>query len=120
MGERFGMQMVFPVEGDTAIVELVHDGEQWAELRLEDLRLDAVGEDRLKGARIVLTIIPAEDGAPREFDLEEARAQLDEARDWLVENERGRRPETGGEPTAGARAQMKISRLNERWNPGGR
>jgi hypothetical protein len=109
VSERFGMQMVFPVEGDTAIVELLHDGEQWAELRLEDLRLDAVGEDRLEGAHIVLTVIPAGDGSAREFDLDDARAQLDEARDWLIENERGRRP--GG--TTGA--STKISRLDERW-----
>jgi hypothetical protein len=109
VSERFGMQMVFPVEGDTAIVELLHDGEQWAELRLEDLRLDAVGEDRLEGAHIVLTVIPAEDGSVREFDLDDARAQLDEARDWLIENERGRRP--GG----ATGASTKISRLDERW-----
>jgi hypothetical protein len=117
MGERFGMQMVFPVEGDTAIVELLHDGEQWAELRLEQLRLDAVGEDRLEGARIVLTVIPPEDGSSREFDLDDARAQLDEARDWLVENERGRRPGGG---TGASAARTKISRLDERWDPDAR
>jgi hypothetical protein len=105
------MQMVFPVEGDTAIVELLHDGEQWAELRLEDLRLDAVGEDRLESAHIVLTVIPAEDGSAREFDLDDARAQLDEARDWLIENERGRRPADA------PGAQRKISRLSETWEP---
>jgi hypothetical protein len=111
MTERFGMQMVFPLEGDTAIVELLHDGEQWAELRLDGLRLDAVGEDRLQGAHIVLTVIPAEDGSAREFELDDARGQLDDARDWLIENERGRRP--GG----GAGASTKISRLDERWEP---
>jgi hypothetical protein len=115
--ERFGMQMVFPVEGHTAIVELLHDGEQWAELRIEDLRLDAVGEDRLADSRIVLTVFPPEDGTPWEFDLEDARAQLDEARDWLVENERGRRPEEAADTTAGERALRKVSRLNERWFP---
>jgi hypothetical protein len=112
--ERFGMQMVFPLDGDTAIVELLHDGEQWAELRLENLRLDAVGEDRLHGARIVLTVIPAEDGVPRQFELDDARAQLDEARDWLIENERGRRPGGG---TGASTAHTKISRLSESWEP---
>jgi hypothetical protein len=111
MGERFGMQMVFPVKGDTAIVELIHDGEQWAELRIEGLRLDAVGEDRLEGAHIVLTVIPPEDGSEREFDLDDARAQLDEARDWLIENERARRPGSA------SGASTKISRLDERWEP---
>jgi hypothetical protein len=111
MDERFGMQMVFPPAGDSAIVELVYDGEPWAALRLEDIRLDAVGEDRLAGARIVLTVFPPEDGSPWEFELDDARAQLDEARDWLADNERGRRP---GDAT-GARA--KVSRLDERWAP---
>ena len=115
--ERFSMAMEFPIEGDTAIVELLHDGEQWADLRLENLRVDAVGEDRLAGARIVLTVFPREDGEPREFDLEQARAQLDEARDWLLENERGRQPfdDTGATPAA--RAHAKVSRLDERWFP---
>jgi hypothetical protein len=115
--DRFGMQMVFPVEGDTAIVELLYDGAQWAELRIEGLRLDAVGEDRLAGSRIILTVSPPEDGTLWEFDLDDARAQLDEARDWLVENERGRRPEEGEGTTAAERALRKISRLNERWFP---
>ncbi len=117
MDDRFAMAMEFPIEGDSAIVELMHDGEQWADLRLENLRVDAVGEDRLNGARIVLTVFPRDDGASRQFDLDEARAQLDEARDWLLENERGRQPfdETGA--TAAARAHAKISRLDERWEP---
>jgi hypothetical protein len=115
MDDRLGMQMVFPVEGDGAIVELLHDGEPWAELRLDDIRLDAVGEDRLAEARIVLIVFPPEDGVPWEFELDDARAQLDEARDWLVENERGRRPGDARGPSAGARA--KVSRLDERWAP---
>jgi hypothetical protein len=117
MSERFSMQMFFPVEGDTAIVELLHDGDQWADLRLENLRVDAVGEDRLAAARIVLTICPREDGSPREFDLDAARAQLDEARDWLLENERGRQPFDDTGATAAARSAMKISRLDARWFP---
>jgi hypothetical protein len=119
VAERFGMQMVFPVEGDTAIVELLHDGDQWAELRLENLVADAVGEDRLRGARVVLTIFPREDGSSYDFDLEDARAQLDEASDWLLENERGRQPSAEADQTAAARSLTKISRLNERWFPDG-
>jgi hypothetical protein len=101
------MQMVFPVDGDSAIVELTYDGEQWAEIRLEDLRTDAVGEDRLRQARVVLTLHPPGERPVWEFDHADAVAQLEEARDWLLENERGREPARQGRP------HLKI----ERWQP---
>jgi hypothetical protein len=117
VGERFAMQMVFPVEGDSAIVELLHDGEQWADVRLEGLRLDAVGEDRLEDSTVVLTVFPPPDGNAWTFDLADARGQLDDAREWLVENERGREPFDAEGATAAARAHAKISRFDERWDP---
>jgi hypothetical protein len=104
--ERFRMQMVFPVDGDSAIVELTHDGGQWAEIRLEGLRLDAVGEDRLRGAQVVLTLHPPAERPVWEFDHADAVAQLQEARAWLEENERGRQA-TPGRPGA------KVGR----WQP---
>lgn len=107
MDERFRMQMVFPVDGDSAIVELLHDGEQWAEIRLEDLRLDAVGEDRLRDARAVLVLHPPTEQTAWEFDYADAVAQLQDAHEWLLENERGR------EPARQARPHLKI----ERWEP---
>jgi hypothetical protein len=63
VGERFRMQMFYPVEGDSAMVELLYDGVQWADMRLEDMRLedirlDAVGDARLEGARVVVSVFP--------------------------------------------------------------
>jgi hypothetical protein len=107
MDERFRLQMVFPVEGDSAIVELLYDGDQWADVRLENLRLDAVGEDRLRDSKVVLTLCPASDQGTWEFDYADALAQLQDARDWLLENERGREPAPTGRP------HVKI----ERWQP---
>jgi hypothetical protein len=78
-----------------------------AEIRLEDLRLDAVGEDRLRTARVVLELHPPPERDTWEFDHADAVAQLQEARDWLEDNERGRDPAPPGRPP------LKI----ERWRP---
>jgi hypothetical protein len=123
MDERFRRQIFYPVEGDSAIVELMYDDAQWADVRLEDLRLDAVGDARLEGARVVVSLFakPADSGRDEptwwEFDYADVRAQLDEARDWLLDNERGREPVIGEGLTAAGEAFTKISLQNERWHP---
>jgi hypothetical protein len=123
MNERFRLQMFYPVEGDSAIVELMYDDAQWADMRLEDLRLDAVGDARLEGARVVVSLFPKSADGSRdeqtwwEFDYADVRAQLDEARDWLLDNERGRESASGEGLTAAGEAFTKISRTNDRWHP---
>jgi hypothetical protein len=46
----FRMAHLFPVEGDSAIAELWHDEQVWADVRLDGVRLDAHGEDRTASA----------------------------------------------------------------------
>ncbi len=105
--ERFRMQMVFPVAGDSAIVELTHDGEQWAEIRLEDLRIDAVGEDRLREAPGRPHPASA-DRAPRMGVRPRGRGRPARGRARLAARERG-----GREPARQGRPHLKI----ERWQP---
>jgi hypothetical protein len=123
MCEHFRMQMFSPVEGDSAIVELLYHDAQWADVRLENLRLDAVGDARLEGARVVVSLYPRSADGSRdeqpwwEFAYADVRAELDEARDRLLDNERGREPAGGEGLTAAGEALTKISRRNNRWHP---
>jgi hypothetical protein len=120
---------LYPLEGDSAVAELKVGGEQWGELHLEDIKLDREGEDRLKGARVVLTIYPrlerqttwrrlsrrragnwAPSAEPWGFLLDDLLEILGEARRWLLENERGREPLDEGTLTAAGAALSKASR----------
>jgi len=86
-------QKLYPVEGDTAIAELLAGDEIWGDLRLEDIKLDQRGEDRLHGVRVVISIYGTGEGRElEEFDFDECVALLRQAREWLLENERGREP----------------------------
>jgi hypothetical protein len=83
----------YPAEGDTAIAELRAGDESWGDIRLEDIKLDGHGEDRLDGVRVVVAFYPPPDGLRFwEFDYDECMTTLRQARDWLLENERGRVP----------------------------
>lgn len=79
----------YPVEGDTAIAELMLGGRIWGDLRLEGIDLGAVGAARTAGARVALRLSSDRE---TEFDLEPVVALLREAEAWLLENERGRAP----------------------------
>ena len=79
----------YPVEGDTAIAELMLGGLIWGDLRLEGIDLDAVDTARTADARVVLRLFS---DRATEFDLEHVVALLREAETWLIENERGRVP----------------------------
>jgi large subunit ribosomal protein L7/L12 len=109
----FHIDHLFPVEGDTAIAELCHRGEVWADLRLAGVRTDSRGEERVAEARPVLRIYPRPAGAEPiwwEWDLDAVSAQLAEARDWLLDNERGREPILDPDDlTAAGRALTKAS-----------
>ena len=78
---------LYPVEGDTAIAELMVGGRIWGDLRLEGIDLDAVGNARTADARVVLRL---SSDRTTEFDLDQVVALLREAEAWLIENERGR------------------------------
>jgi len=80
---------LYPVEGDTAIAELMLGEVIWGDLRLEGIDLDAFGEARTANSRVVVRLLPDRDS---EFDLEQLVALLREAEEWLIENERGRVP----------------------------
>jgi hypothetical protein len=83
------MQMVYPVEGDTALAEILFDDEIVAELRLVDIALDTVGEERVAGATVRIRIFGSFD-----VDADGLQGMISRARDRLLENERGRLPES--------------------------
>jgi large subunit ribosomal protein L7/L12 len=91
----FRIAHLFPAEGDSAIAELWHDKEVWADVRLVGVRLDTRGEDRITSATAVVRLYPrSADFRPPwwEWNLEDVLGQLDSARQWLLDNERGRIP----------------------------
>jgi ribosomal protein L7/L12 len=86
---------LFPVEGDSAVAELWHDDEIWAEVRLEGLRLNASGEDRITSATAMVRLFALPAGAApgrRDYHLDDILAELSAAQEWLLDNERGRSP----------------------------
>src|SRR2546423_4468309 len=126
--------MCYPAEGESAFVELWYDGAVWADLQLENLSLGEVSEQRTADAwaavavyfprrfgqhiwRFALTDAPAqlERLSHRKrwwpFDVGAALAQLEHARDLLLENERDRDPQTDSNGlTAAGAAFSKMSR----------
>jgi hypothetical protein len=135
LDDGFEMMMCYPAEGESAFVELWYDGDVWADLQLEGLNLGAIGKERTADARAVVAVyLPRRFGrqqtwrfdlgeAPahlervsrrkrqRSFDVALALAQLERARDWLVENECDREPLAENEGlTAAGSAFSKMSR----------
>lgn len=101
----FWMARLFPVDADSAIAELWHDDEVWADVRLEGVQLDAHGEDRITSATAVVRLYVRPAGADpdwREHRLEDLLEQLTTARHWLLDNERGRTPVDDGEELSAA------------------
>jgi hypothetical protein len=119
----------YPAQGDSAVAELELRGEAWGELYLEGIKLDRHGDDRLDEATVVLRVYPRLEHAktsrrlfrgrsearwvastnPWEFRLQDVLAVLDEARRWLLENERGRVPLEEGPITVAGAALSKAS-----------
>ena len=101
----FWMARLFPVEGDSAVAELWHDDEVWADVRLEGIRLGACGEDRIATCTVMVRwYVPAGGAGLQWFDFpyEQVSAQLSAAREWLLDNECGRTPVQGDEPLSAA------------------
>ena len=84
----------YPVEGDTAIAELMDGGEMWGDVRLEGTRPSERGEARVSQAKAMIRLLPPpNDQRSWEFDLSDVESLLADARRWLLDNERGRLPE---------------------------
>lgn len=95
MGPRPGLRWsrLYPAGGDSALAELTLDGLVWGEARLKNIGLTEVDDARTAEVRVVLRLFASEDGElPLEFDLDEVRTLLGEARAWLLENEQERIP----------------------------
>jgi hypothetical protein len=108
--EGFAMTKIYPVEGDSVIAEVVYDEEAWADLHLEDIDVEARGDERVANARVLLRLYGPSAQEFWEFDFGEATEQLIEARDWLLEHERAREPVTErDELTRGGEAWSKMS-----------
>ncbi len=112
------MTKIYPVEGDTVMAEVVYDEEPWAELRLENLDIEARGDERTTNARVLLRLYGPSTQEFWEFEFAEAIEQLVEARDWLLEHEGAREPVTGrDELTRGGEAWSKMSPETQReWS----
>jgi hypothetical protein len=112
------MTKLYPVEGDSAIAEVVYDEDAWADLRLEDIDLEARGNARIENARVVLRLYGPAEQEFWEFDFASATEQLLEARDWLLEHESTREPiPERDELTRGGEAWSKMSPDTQReWS----
>jgi hypothetical protein len=94
-------QKFYPVEGESAVAEMWAGETMWADLHLENIRLDRRGSERVEGTREVLRLFSPTAGsrfAPQgewALDATEVLRQLQEARSWLLENEKGRAPDAG-------------------------
>ena len=88
--DRFRIGHFYPVHGDTAIAELWHGEICWAQVALMDIALDAVGDRRLANSRFVVTFSSWPQPDVSWFDLSVVEEQIESAKAWLVENERGR------------------------------
>jgi hypothetical protein len=113
----FYTQMLYPVEGESAIAELYYDGDQWANVWLEGVRLDAVGDARVEQARVMVSFFSPRTRTSWKLDLDEVRRRLDDAREKLLENERGRVPVDDHGLSNAGRAFSKISQTDPRWHP---
>jgi len=56
LAEGFEIKLFFPVEGESAIAELYYDGDNWADVHLEDVDLGGFGEQRTANARVVVEL----------------------------------------------------------------
>lgn len=114
---------LYPVEGDSAIAELWFGSAPWAQVTLEGIHLDQLGEERTRGVRLLVSLFGPPEGAETDwwqFDLLEVQRQLALAQDWLIENERLRVPLTEDGLTAAAEAMEKAAKpdaLEQRAGP---
>src|SRR5215471_9144441 len=100
----------YPVEGET-FAEVWFSDSAWAQVTISDIHHDLVGEARVADARFLLSLYPPPSNAAHEwweFDLDDVRTQLDEARAWLLGNEQAIQPIDQDALTAAGKAFSKI------------
>lgn len=103
----FEIKIMFPSDGDSAVVELTYDDIGWAYVELRDIDLAAEGEARVVQARVVVDLwpmvgtephaslwrrlfsrrdvqAPSHDPAPERFEcgFEDVAARLEQTRTW--------------------------------------
>lgn len=117
----FHIVKAFPVDWDGAIADLWWNGQTWAEVTLTNVDLGAAGEDRTRNAEVVVEFYgPSEGSTPGvwgfPFPLDQVMGELEKARAWLLENERGRQPvDQGGLSAAGAAFSKMSVAEQTRW-----
>lgn len=115
----FKMAKLFPVDSVSAVAELYYGDLIWAYVSLNGIDDDAVGTARVAQAEVVVEFW-REPGKPTgrwdfNLSLDGALDQLQEARQWLLDNEAGRAPsEPGLHPADEAFQKMSEDEQN-RW-----
>jgi hypothetical protein len=105
------MARCFPVEGDP-FVEVWFGEEAWGQVDITDIDHSQVGDARVSRARFVVAFYPPPQRLGTmgwQFDMDEVDKQLTDARQWLLDNERGRVPVEADGLTAAGQAFSKIS-----------
>jgi ribosomal protein L7/L12 len=100
----------YPVEGET-FAELWFGDSAWGRVTISGIHHDRAAEARVADARFLLSLYPPPSSAAHEwwdFDLDDVRTQLDEARAWLLGNEQGAQPVDWDALTAAGKAFSKI------------
>ena len=94
------MAKLFPADAESAIAELYFADLIWAYVSLQGVDEQATGSARIANARVVVEFWrePAKPTGVWDFNLDLAGAleQLERARVWLLENERGRAASSDG------------------------
>jgi large subunit ribosomal protein L7/L12 len=109
----------YPVEGET-FVELWFGDAIWGQLTIVGVHHDRRGDARVADATFVLSLYPPvseADGGPWEFDLNDVYARLEEARRWLLDNERGVEPlaQDGLAPAGKAFSKISAADRDSLW-----
>jgi len=81
LARGFNTKTFVPVDGDSKIIELWFGDEEWAELELEGIDPDAIGEKRLAAAKVIVHLcLPRRAGyLVWRFEFEETQVQLERA-----------------------------------------
>jgi hypothetical protein len=75
--DAFEIAILFPADGDSALVSLSYDEVEWAYLELRGIDLAAEGEARVVHARVAVELFPMAQRAPRARLWRRSRKQRD-------------------------------------------
>lgn len=83
----------YPAEGDSAVAELWAGDDVVADVWLSDIGLSEHGDARVERASVRVRFYTSPElAASADLDLNELQSVLEQAREWLMDNERGRVP----------------------------